>query len=397
MKVLLLLSTLLLLATVSLAEVPQVQTWAYQLQNAEPALIAANQTFDLIVMDQSRSGGPEGNYTAAEIASISASGKTPVCYLSIGEAENYRWYWQPEWDTNPPAWLGPENPDWAGNYKVRFWDPEWQAIIFENINTITNQGFGGLYLDIIDGYWFWSEQNPENPQADRDMAQFVIAIGDSLRAHGGPQQLLIPQNGEYIVVEDDVEGPLATQYLQTIDAIGIEDVFFFGELPENNPWNPDNGRLQVLADYRQQGITVLSIEYLTQSNLIQQYRTAAADADFIPYTSVRALDILTDGMALSSAPGPEIREPRILVTAAAQNQSANTWSFRIHSENSGRDFDLEVFDLRGRRLASQSGVLHTGWNEVTISSGNPAASGLYLYRMSSNDGTTVSGKIRRVF
>ena len=45
-----------------------------------------------------------------------------LAYLSIGEAEDYRSYWQRDWSVSPPAWLGAENPDWPGNYAVNYWD-----------------------------------------------------------------------------------------------------------------------------------------------------------------------------------------------------------------------------------------------------------------------------------
>ena len=60
----------------------KVKNWAYQLQNADPE----------------------------EIKKIKDSGKIPVAYISIGEAENYRFYWTDEWYNNPPEWLGKENP-----------------------------------------------------------------------------------------------------------------------------------------------------------------------------------------------------------------------------------------------------------------------------------------------
>ncbi|TAN37800.1 MAG: hypothetical protein EPN23_04615 [Verrucomicrobia bacterium] len=44
-------------------------------------------------------------------------------YLSIGEAGDYRGYWEKEWSAQPPTWLGAENPDWKGNFKVRYWQP----------------------------------------------------------------------------------------------------------------------------------------------------------------------------------------------------------------------------------------------------------------------------------
>jgi cysteinyl-tRNA synthetase len=82
-----------------------------------------------------------------------------ICYMSIGEAEDYRYYWQPEWNTHKPSWLGEENPFWPGNYKVDYWNPEWQAIIFGNENSylqkIIDTGFDGVYLDIIDAFEFF--------------------------------------------------------------------------------------------------------------------------------------------------------------------------------------------------------------------------------------------------
>ena len=50
------------------------------------------------------------------------------------------------------AFLGPENPDWKGNYKVRYWQPEWQALIQARIVELADAGFDGAYLDIIDAW-----------------------------------------------------------------------------------------------------------------------------------------------------------------------------------------------------------------------------------------------------
>ncbi len=79
-----------------------------------------------------------------------------ISYLSIGEAEAYRYYWNHSWNNDPPEWLREENPDWPGNYKVSYWDPAWQAIIYGNdasyLKIILNAGFDGVYLDIIDAF-----------------------------------------------------------------------------------------------------------------------------------------------------------------------------------------------------------------------------------------------------
>jgi len=72
--------------------------------------------------------------------------------FSIGEAEDYRTYWQPGWTSSPPDWLTAENPDWSGNYLVRYWDPSWQGIVFAELAAIVAAGFDGVYLDKIDAY-----------------------------------------------------------------------------------------------------------------------------------------------------------------------------------------------------------------------------------------------------
>ena len=84
-----------------------------------------------------------------------------ISYMSIGEAENYRYYWNDNWLTNPPEWLKEENPDWEGNYKVAYWEKEWQDIIYGNDNSylkkIVDAGFDGVYLDIIDAFEYFED------------------------------------------------------------------------------------------------------------------------------------------------------------------------------------------------------------------------------------------------
>jgi cysteinyl-tRNA synthetase len=78
--------------------------------------------------------------------------------MSIGEAEDYRYYWNPEWKTNQPSWLAEENPDWPGSYKVRYWDKYWQKIIYGYLDKILTAGFDGVYLDIIDAFQYFENK-----------------------------------------------------------------------------------------------------------------------------------------------------------------------------------------------------------------------------------------------
>ncbi|RWX01488.1 endo alpha-1,4 polygalactosaminidase [Flavobacterium cerinum] len=112
---------------------------------------------DLFINDQS--------FTAAELNQLrnKANGgkRLVICYMSIGEAENYRYYWQSSWNSSKPAWLAAENPDWPGNYKVKYWNEDWQGLVYKNndsyLSKIATAGFDGVYLDIIDAFEYFEK------------------------------------------------------------------------------------------------------------------------------------------------------------------------------------------------------------------------------------------------
>jgi cysteinyl-tRNA synthetase len=123
------------------------------------AITATN--YDLVVLDLYFRYNSE--FTVADINQIrnkANGGKRLVfSYASIGEAEDYRYYWHYNWSLTPPSWLDAENPNWPGNFKVRYWEPEWQQIIYGNdtsyMKKIINAGFDGVYLDLVDSFSYY--------------------------------------------------------------------------------------------------------------------------------------------------------------------------------------------------------------------------------------------------
>ena len=86
-----------------------------------------------------------------------------IAYMSIGEAEDYRYYWKKDWEKRKtkPEWLYKENSRWKGNYKVFYWMKEWQALIYGSpeayLNKVIMAGFDGVYLDIVDAFEYYDE------------------------------------------------------------------------------------------------------------------------------------------------------------------------------------------------------------------------------------------------
>lgn len=123
------------------------------------AAVAAT-NYDVVIMDLFLENNA---FTAAEIEQLhhKANGgrRMLVCYMSIGEAEDYRYYWNDSWAAGPPSWMAAENPDWPGNYKVQYLNSDWQDIIYKKpgsyLDKIVAAGFDGVYLDIIDAFEFF--------------------------------------------------------------------------------------------------------------------------------------------------------------------------------------------------------------------------------------------------
>jgi cysteinyl-tRNA synthetase len=177
-------------------------------------------------------------WTRADLDAIRAGqpGRKVIAYISIGEAEDYRPYWRKDWSSNghltaaAPAWLGAENPEWKGNYRVKYWNADWQKLMLNAIDGAMTNGFDGVYLDIVDGFetfeqvggsYLDNRLNPETKQSyRRDMVDWVKAIAARARAQN-PGALVIPQNGSQLLAQPD--------FLATISGIGIEDLFSDGD------------------------------------------------------------------------------------------------------------------------------------------------------------------------
>ena len=192
---------------------------------------------DWIVLDAAFSTDEPWTPAVLKFIRAGKSGRKVIAYLSIGEAEDYRPYWQRAWDANKdgqpdpnaPAFLVGENPEWHGNYRVRYWHADWQKIILAAVDEIMAQGFDGVYLDIVDGFETFEQDgknfiddrvNPETKQSyRRDMVDWVKAVAARARA-ANAAALIIPQNGAQLLAHADFAG--------AVDAIGLEDLFSNG-------------------------------------------------------------------------------------------------------------------------------------------------------------------------
>ncbi len=287
-------------------------TWLYVLTGydkpgALEKITAAPSGF--LVVDSFKSS-PESPFTQAEVSALKAKHGTVLAYISIGEAERYRPYWQEEWDSNRPAWMGRDNPVW-GSPKVKYWDPAWQQIVFESLGRITAQGFDGAYLDIVDAYEYWSDPlNGEDEVVAKDeAAASMIAFMSEIRKRARQNNsafLVFPQNAPELVGYPG--------YLDAMDGIGKESTWHEGynELSDAaSRSSPIAGAetaevVGYLKQIRQAGKTVLVVDYFapSQQKEAAKFAEAARANGFIPYASdARALDRVSSFFSVDAASG----------------------------------------------------------------------------------------------
>ena len=254
---------------------------------------------DWIVLDAAF--GNEEPWTAADLSTIRAgrAGRKAIAYLSVGEAEDYRAYWNPKWDANhdgkpdagAPAFLLAQNPEWKGNYRVKYWQTNWQQIILADVDKIMAAGFDGVYLDIVDGFETFERDgknflddrpNPETKQSyRRDMVDWVKAIAARARKNN-PAALVIPQNGTQLLAHAD--------FLGTVDAVGVEDLFTNGD--KLQPAAETKNILGFVAPMVAAHKPVLDIEYPKSKERRKHVREKAVAQGFVWLVTDRQLKTL---------------------------------------------------------------------------------------------------------
>jgi len=252
---------------------------------------------DWLILDDAYTAGQPWTRTDLEAIRAGHPGRKILAYQSIGEAEDYRPYWRASWldghrpGPGAPAWLGPQNPEWKGNYRVKYWMPAWQEIALARIGAAMSSGFDGVYLDIVDAFETYEQRgdtylddriNPETGQSyRRDMVDWVKAIAARTRQHD-PSAPVIAQNGSQLLAQPD--------FLSTVSGIGIEDLFTEGAKRQS----PSHTR-EILADLAAAtaaGKPVLIIEYPATPTLSGIAREGAHRAGFVWLLTDRPLSTL---------------------------------------------------------------------------------------------------------
>ena len=265
------------------------RSWYYRLDKVDPDEIV-RVLADVVVMDHAVNGGRDAlpKVQVDKVRSGGGGNRQVLAYMSIGEAEEFRFYWKPEWTNEKdkaklPAWHKAANCAWPGAHAVRFWYPEWKKLIYGGPDSflarIVAAGFDGVYLDRVDIYELFKHELAD-PEAE--MIAFVTDLAAVARRLK-PGFLIVPQNAEDLL--------RYKHYRRVIDALGKEDLLHGANgtgvrnKPEDIAWS--YSRLKMLLRDRK---PVFAVEYLVSRDAIAEAKLELTQLGVVPTNQHRSLD-----------------------------------------------------------------------------------------------------------
>ncbi len=287
-----------------------VQFWAYQIQklNTTGAVKKiVNSQFDMVVVEPTRTDKETSNFNTKRMVrriknsdgSVDGVRKRVVAYVDIGEAEDWRWYWEDDWVAptedqygDPDFLITPDPDGWSGNYPVAYWRDEWKDIMIYGkesmLNKVLNDTFDGIYMDWIEAYDDPDVQvaaEQDGVDAQEEMIAFIREIKKYARKRDS-DFLLIAQNGAEIVQGHP-------EYLKVIDGIAQENISYRGKA--DVPWrSPKSGNIKnkwkkwdrmALKPYKNAGLPVFTVDYATKKKKIRKAYQYALRHEYIPFVS----------------------------------------------------------------------------------------------------------------
>ena len=281
----LLLVCLLLSPTVASSRdrIRQVRSWAYQLQKVDVDQLATS-PYELIVIDHADERlVPWDPAVIEQLRNASGSPRLVLAYLSIGEAEDYRPYWNPAWRQEAPEWMGASNPNWRGNYPVKYWHPQWREILLGfggYVDILLAQGFDGFYLDRVDVYEKWGPTGSgpgDREESARTMVALVRAIAHHVRT-------VRKRENAIIVAQNAPELSRVSGYLDAVDALALEDLLYESGLSRST--RAVERRLRgFVGPLMEQGVPVFTVDYMSRTWAARRYERLLRRLGAIPYAA----------------------------------------------------------------------------------------------------------------
>lgn len=319
----------------SLPELEEVTHWFYYIDvnlDDDSINLIVDSSYDMVVIDYIASEENNTDFPLDEVIDSMHKAEHPklvIAYIDIGQAEDFRTYWQPDWEIGDPEWIIALDPDgWEGNYPVAYWWDEYRDIwLGDNgyLQGILDTGFDGVYLDWVEAYSYENViafADEEGVDPVQEMIWWIGDISDFTREQT-PEFFVIAQNAAELAQYDE--------YVEIIDAIAQEQVWFDGgsdnvppgdcplpakeedidtdnyydslspecqsqydEYPESTLHVSSEEYISYLNSAKDKGLSIFTVDYAENPENINYVYQTSRSLGFVPFVSTRFLDQYID-------------------------------------------------------------------------------------------------------
>ena len=285
------------------------RTGMYVLQGIVPSEIAAA-PFDVKVIDIYNDNGVA--FTSSEVAQMGGGPGSALLlgYFSIGEAETWRDYFK----SIPTSALGPENPQWAGDYQVAYWTPEWRTVATAYIDRMISAGYDGVMFDVVDEYQqAWAQANCPGGAAgaEQAMADLVAYLADYAHAKN-PAFKIWGNNAEELLNNGT--------YFSHLDGMVKENLYYtdYGAVQSTASTQYSLGLIEKMVAA---GKDAIAIEYVSDATKVADVEAKAAHDGLGYYTT----DINLNGISYTGVlPGQVIHDDWSGLTTTTTTSTTTT-------------------------------------------------------------------------
>ncbi|MDD4734741.1 MAG: endo alpha-1,4 polygalactosaminidase [Kiritimatiellae bacterium] len=167
-------------------------------------VLTANPLIELLVLD------------ADELGPLTKEEKNKrlcLAYLSVGEAEDFRMYWQ---GIRNKSWVLGSNPDWAGDHLVDVRSKEWRRLVTDEVAPrLMAAGYDGFMLDTLDTAETLLQSDPVSFAGVKEaMAELVLTLRNRW-----PDAVILVNRGFDILplITPQIDGVLVEGVRSTMD------------------------------------------------------------------------------------------------------------------------------------------------------------------------------------
>ncbi|MFW5705334.1 MAG: endo alpha-1,4 polygalactosaminidase, partial [Nanoarchaeota archaeon] len=236
----------------------------------------------LVVTDEDLLVLRNSHLTQTEISELQKKGKTLFYVVNLGEADKTADYWEEGWKVNDPEFIFEKIEAEGTEYVTVFWNPFWQAIVYEQVVDLALLGYDGVVLEGLDYYEYFRKKGWQ--RTDKEMVEYVSRI----------RNISLDQKEDFkIFMGDGLTIYNFNNLSSFVDGVLVKDIWYTDG--KRNSLKNSVVKLEKLIDVKEDEKSILSLD------IVSDEKEACLYYSLCGAKNISCFAIFDDGEGVSKA------------------------------------------------------------------------------------------------